>query len=328
MNFCTLFDSYYIHKGIATYISLEKVTDDFHLYIMAFDRDCYNKLKSLGFKNMTIEFLDDFETPELLNVKPTRNKAEYCWTCGPSVIWHFMHRYNLHDITYIDADLFFISSPQILIDEIGGASIGLTEHNNVDPSISGRFCVQFNYFKNDKVGNAALEWWRDSCIDWCYSRYEDGKFGDQRYLDSVPDKFPNVHIIKNRGAGIASWNFARYKYFDRNLEFNGVSDPFVFYHMHGVKTDIVDDKLIIYSVNAYLSQQVLTLFYEPYAHLLIDVFNNYLSRNISSFKIVNRPYWEELYEKARRPFRHYRLLQWVYYKLLNHRYFGLESKKI
>ena len=114
MNFCTLFDSYYMLKGISLYESLCKVTNKFHLYVMAFDRDCYEKLTSIGFDKMTVELLDYFETPELLAVKPTRTKAEYCWTCGPSVIWYFLKKYNLPDITYLDSDLFFIGNPQVI----------------------------------------------------------------------------------------------------------------------------------------------------------------------------------------------------------------------
>ena len=41
LNFCTLFDSYYLYKGIALYRSLEQVSDDFTLYIFCFDDKAY-----------------------------------------------------------------------------------------------------------------------------------------------------------------------------------------------------------------------------------------------------------------------------------------------
>lgn len=53
-------------KGLALYRSLERVSDDFHLYVMAFDKDCYDRLNSLKLPHMTIELIDDIETPELL----------------------------------------------------------------------------------------------------------------------------------------------------------------------------------------------------------------------------------------------------------------------
>ena len=40
LYYCTLFDSNYISKGIALYLSLERHTDDFLLYVMAMDRKC------------------------------------------------------------------------------------------------------------------------------------------------------------------------------------------------------------------------------------------------------------------------------------------------
>ena len=32
-------------------------------------------------------------------------------------------------------------------------------------------------------GLKALKWWRDRCLEWCYARIEDGKFGDQFYIE-------------------------------------------------------------------------------------------------------------------------------------------------
>ena len=181
MNFCTLFDSYYMLKGISLYKSLEKVTDDFHLYVMAFDRECYDKLKAIGFERMTVELSDDFESPELLAVKPTRTKAEYCWTCGPSVIWYFLTKYELEDITYLDSDLFFLKAPKVVYDEIAGSSVAITEQglSEKDAGLYGKYCVQYMYFKNDQEGRKTLKWWRDRCIEWCFQRFEDGKYGDQ-----------------------------------------------------------------------------------------------------------------------------------------------------
>ena len=88
----------------------------------------------------------------------------------------------------MDADLYFYQDPQILIDEIPkNKSVLITQHNyypKYDQSkTSGIYCVQFMYFKNDNEGMKVLKWWRDKCIEWCYNRFEDGKFGDQKYLD-------------------------------------------------------------------------------------------------------------------------------------------------
>ena len=105
MNFCTLFDSYYMHKGLALYRSLLKNCLDFHLYIMAFDFPCYEKLKNLGLNNVTIRYICDFETEELISLKDQRTKAEYCWTCGPAIIEYFIETFSLNNCTYLDADL-------------------------------------------------------------------------------------------------------------------------------------------------------------------------------------------------------------------------------
>lgn len=105
------------------YQSLEKTGINFHLYIFAFDDASFKILKQLNFKHATIVSLKEFENDKLLAVKPTRSKAEYCWTCTSSTILHVLTHFNVDNCTYVDADLFFYSSPAVLITEMGEKSV-------------------------------------------------------------------------------------------------------------------------------------------------------------------------------------------------------------
>jgi len=192
-NFCTLFDTNYLSRGIALYRSLKNVCDDFHIYIFAFDNTCFNILTKMNLEKATIISLKDFEDKELLNVKSSRTKAEYCWTSTSSTILYVLQKYKVDSCTYLDADLYFYSSPEPIFNELTDNSILITEHRyspKYDKSKkSGKYCVQFITFKNDEYGLKSLEWWRERCIEWCYNRFEDGKFGDQLYLDDWTTRF-------------------------------------------------------------------------------------------------------------------------------------------
>ena len=316
MNFCTYFDSYYLLKGLGLYLSLEQVTEDFHLYVMAFDKNCYDKLQSYKFRHMTVELLSDFETPELLAVKPTRTKAEYCWTAGPSVIYHFLTKYGLDKITYLDSDLFFLADPHIIEEEAGDNSVVITEQNISEEAANryGRYCVQYITFKNDEDGLGALIWWRDSCIEWCFQIMEPSRYGDQKYLDEFPKRWKNVCVLKNMGAGIAPWNMHRYQYFDNRLLYNGTEWPMVFFHMHGVIVTNKGKKITAKSVDFALSPTVIRLFYEPYALLMKDVFEKYLGQEVSSIKVKDLPFLKKIEYKIRALVKQNTLLTNFYFK--------------
>ncbi|MCR5573673.1 MAG: glycosyl transferase [Bacteroidaceae bacterium] len=285
MYFCTLFDSNYISKGIALYLSIENHTKDFIMYVMAMDRKCQDILKSIGFERVVVDCIEDISDPDLAVAKANRSRAEFCWTCGSYTTDFFLHQYELPDITYLDSDLMFFSSPQVVFDELKkkNASVGLAPHFTHN-SLFGRYCVQYVYFRNDEDGRGCLRWWRNECLKWCYSKLEDGKYGDQKYLDYFAKRFNYVYAIENRGVGIAAWNMYYYKYKEKKVCYGNHEWPFVFFHYSNFKIDVENNKLFI-RPTIYINKTIKELFVIPYSYLLKSVFNDYLSTDIASVVI-------------------------------------------
>jgi hypothetical protein len=198
------------------YESLSAQCKNFHLYVFAFDDKCTEFLKKTNPERMTVIPLSEFEDEELLRIKPSRTRGEYCWTATPSAILYVIEKFGADHCTYLDADLYFFSSPLPLINELGSRSILITSHRyspQFDMSArSGKYCVQFVTFRSNKDGIEALQWWRKACLEWCFDRFENGKFGDQKYLDDWTERFPNVHVLQNLGGGVAPWNMQQYRF--------------------------------------------------------------------------------------------------------------------
>ncbi len=245
-HFCTLFDSNYLDRGLVMYKSLIDTGADFHLYIFPFDDRAHDILRTLNLPKVTLISLSEFENPNLLGVKPGRTRAEYCWTCTSHTIDYVLSRFNIPQCTYLDADLCFYQDPAVLLNEMGDASVLITEHRYTpeydQSATSGIYCVQFLSIRNSADGRTALSWWRDRCLEWCYNRMEDGKFGDQKYLDDWTTRFRGVHVLQHLGGGVAPWNIQQYElsrgakgHWMVRAPRGGQVVPLVFYHFHYVK---------------------------------------------------------------------------------------------
>jgi hypothetical protein len=165
------------------------------------------------------------------------------WTATPAVcLASFARDPALQQITYVDADLMFFADPERLFAEIGTSSITIISHRYAPQwqkyeASSGIYNVEWLTFRRDEHGLAALSWWRERCLEWCLAVSEDGKFGDQAYLDDWPERFAGVHVLEDPGAGIAPWNVESYAV-ERDPRTGAVlvtGDPLVFFHHHGVR---------------------------------------------------------------------------------------------
>lgn len=285
MTFVTLFDSAYLLRGLALYESLVQLKIDFTLYVIAFDEDCFNKLKSYSLEHMVVISLEEFEDPELLEVKPTRSKGEYCWTCSAKSILYILNTYDVDMCTYIDSDLYFFNDPKTLIGELSEKeSVLITEHRYSSycehSIVNGKYCVQFMTFKKDTNGMKVLNWWKDRCLEWCYARSEDGKFGDQKYLDDWCERFEGVHELQHIGGGVAPWNVNQYT-FSKSEECimqkelaSGNELPLIFYHYHGM--ELFDKDVVRLAPKGYLlPDTAITYIYKKYIKTLDELCNKY-----------------------------------------------------
>lgn len=278
LNFCTLYNSNYAAKGLAMYWSLRRVCPEFMLYVFAFDDMLAEALKKMSLPQMTVISLDEFEDEDLLLVKPTRSVAEYCWTCTSSTILYCLTHFDIDHCTYIDSDIFFLENPQVMIDEMGHNDILITPHwfdkDHDNSQEVGKYCVQFVTARNTPNGLRVIADWRKDCINWCYSHYEDGKMGDQMYLDTWPEKYEGICVSNNMGGGVAPWNMHRYdfelkdgKMYAREINMN-IQFPIIFVHFHFVYTY---RKGIFYqfSFDTYpIRRQCAELIFRPYLKVL------------------------------------------------------------
>lgn len=291
--FCTYFDKNYIPRGLALYYSIQRNIPDFKLWILCMDDPTFLLLKELNLPNIDLLSLNEFEKndPELLAAKSNRSLMEYYWTCTPSLPLYILeHESEIERIFYIDADHFFFDDPTAVFKEAGEASIMVIEHRFPAllqhlAKVVGKYNVGFLGFRKDEQGMGCLHWWRERCLEWCYYRHEDGKFGDQKYLDRWPEMFPNLVVLQHPGFGLAPWNLKRFNVQVSNKGKVFVDEqPLILYHFHGIK----QAGPCLYGVGELqrISFKVRQFIYKPYLKCLIESAEkatSFATENISVF---------------------------------------------
>lgn len=234
-HFVTLFDSNYLPIGASLHQSLMQHARPFHLWIVCMDSLVLEQLAKLNLPHVTLLPLSEVETQALLDIKSGRSRGEYCWTLTPfTPRFVFDRDSSVQRVTYVDADVYFFDDPALLLEEfdLSGKDVLITPHTYApeydQSATSGVFCVQFMSFRRTEGGLAVMHWWQERCLEWCFARLEEGKFGDQKYLDDWPQRFSSqVHVLHQVEKTLAPWNVRQF------LE-RGVGKP-VLYHFHSFK---------------------------------------------------------------------------------------------
>ncbi len=283
-HFVTLFDKNFLPSGICLYQSLNKTHKNFILWVLCMDDDVWIQLNSLSFDNVRLIKLSEIETDELLAVKKERTRVEYCWTLTPFTPEIIFERESAIDcVTYVDADLYFFDSTAKIFDEFekSNGHVLITEHgyaSQYDKSEkSGIYCVQFMIFRNTIEARRVLSWWQGKCIEWCFNRCEDGKCGDQKYLDDWPQRFGSViHVLTNLSLTLAPWNLERFL-----GQMNQDYRP-TFFHFHGLR---IISRSVIRLYFGYKIPKNGMPYYREYTEILINVMAE-IKNKFGSFPVL------------------------------------------
>lgn len=265
-NFCTLSDKNYLYKGLTLYENLKDLYPDenFCLYYLCLDEETFNIIdKNIedSIYAMNLKYMEDYY-PELLKAKENpaskygTQYSQYCWCLCPFLIWRLLDEVilGIDEVMYLDSDLFFYHSPEIIFDYINksGASVGIHKHRfgnenyvyNPLENTVGEFNVGAIYFKNNEIGKEISVLWKDWLLNPKNEHYEAyGSCGDQKYLDLFIPLFgkENICVFDEQGSGIgqlAAWNCSEYQYLDNNeIIYRGEKQKLMFTHFSHFNSD-------------------------------------------------------------------------------------------
>ncbi len=196
-------------------------------------------------------------TSGMVTQKPIVLKAtipDFCW-------------FSKRKIVYLDSDLFFYSSVKPALEELGDKSILTVEHRFPQNqrgrfASSGRFNVAFQIYNRDKEALACLSRWRNQCLDWCYERLENNRYGDQLYLNEWPKLYQNLVISQNLGIDAAPWNIGQYGLTKKGDKIYVENDELICYHFH--QFEILSESKFSHSAAYSLPDVVKRIIYKPY----------------------------------------------------------------
>ena len=131
-------------------------------------------------------------------------------------------------MTYIDSDVWFTNSPDLILAEMGSADSLITPHayspEHADNIKFGIYCVQFMPFTREGSTDIRRDW-QSKCLEWCYGIDEPTRFGDQKYLDAWTAQFGGrVHVLAGVEKTQAPWNAVSFD-----------PDSAVLYHFHRLR---------------------------------------------------------------------------------------------
>lgn len=215
INICTLCDKNYLLKGLAMRQSLIDLKVDYRIYWLCLDQETYRVVGKLD--NVLALELSVYEQEDEQLRKAQSNPASrygsqrdnYIWSLTPYFVNDVLTKYIKagEHLMYVDSDIYFYLSPQVILDVIGDKSIGIHTHR-FGPSRKkldvGWYNVGVTVFRKDTVGIMASNMWKSWVMNTDNDFYQEyGTCGDQKYLELFPTQFPTRVCVFDEHSSIS-----------------------------------------------------------------------------------------------------------------------------
>jgi hypothetical protein len=257
----------------------------------------------------------DLGYPEFESMLARYNIIEFNTSVKPFYFEYLFAKYPEVDrIYYLDPDLCFYQSPQVMDEEWGEAEILLTPnliYTTPMPSTGelaslrhGMYNLGFIGLKRGTESFRLIQWWKERLkehcrIDKCY-----GIFVDQKWMDLAPLFFDKIKSVKHSGWNMAWWNFSERKLLKTSNGYavNQVDTPLVFFHFSGFKPDQshLTERLLTEEFKE-AENAALAALYESYRNQLLNNDYEVLSQIKPglSFRVPPHSPWNQLGRKLK-----------------------------
>lgn len=273
--------------------------------ILSLDEESDNLLKNYNHENLTILNYKKFASDKIKKLKNNRTTVEFCWTCKSYLISYiFTNFLNIEWAIYIDSDSCIFGKLDTFIPNEISYSVLLTPHRstqiyfNSQIEKSGIYNAGFIGFRNDPNGINVLNWWLNNCSISCSSIVTNNVYGDQLYLNQIPQLFDFVYIHHHLGINSAPWNITDKIITKRNDLYYINDDQLLHYHFQGfefIKLYLFD----IYKGDFKIHSNIRLTIYVYYIKLFrlviiknldcklkLNIYDNNLNFKIILFKIL------------------------------------------
>ena len=242
--FCMAFDHNYLPHALVALRTIHQHDPGMRVQVLALTDACQSVLTTLNLPNVeSITTLEQIERryPELPQIKKERSTIEYYFTLTPFFPHYLFETTDFERIIQLDADLCFYASTLQLRNSSRESSVSIVGHRfsplYKGAEVYGIFNVGWISYSRTEESMHCLERYKNDCTEWCYDRVDDGRFADQKYLDSWPENYPGLQIINDRGVNLAIWNADNYEISEAGGIINVDDEPLIFYHFSGASID-------------------------------------------------------------------------------------------